>query len=125
MRILVILIFFNCIISFGQSKDKIYRLEAKKESPGIGSYIVNVLLLEEDGNYEIKYQEYLTKKRKKRNLIFNLKEEKGTWTKEGNILFLKDSKTNETFKFFIVNKNKIALFMDGNEISPVNWIRIR
>ena len=125
MRILTILVFFNCIICFGQSKDVIYRLEAKNESPGVGSYVVNVLSIEADGNYEISYQEYLTKKRKKKNLIFKLKKENGTWTRKENTLFLKNSKTGKIVRFLIKNQNKVALFMDDDKISPVNWVKIK
>jgi hypothetical protein len=125
MRKLFVLVFFSGIISFGQSKDEIYRLEAKRESPGVGSYIVNVLLLETNGNYEISYQEYLTKKRKKENLIFDLQKEYGKWRINSDTLYLIDSKSKKEIKFYIKNKNNIALIIENSHISPLTWKKLR
>lgn len=125
MRKLCGLVFFSCIASFGQIKDEIYRLEAKRESPGVGSYIINVLLLETNGNYELSYQEYLTKKRKKDNLIFDLQKEYGKWRINSDTLYLTDTTSKKEIKFYIKNKNKIALIMENSNISPLTWKKLK
>ncbi len=123
----IILITFCCLgIStiYSQGKDDIYRIENKSESPAFATYNVNVLILHNDGTYEIMYQQYQTKKMMKKNIILNLDKEYGKWERKVNKLYLKDSKSENITKFFIKSKNKIALIIEDLDVSSLNWKKI-
>jgi hypothetical protein len=127
MKQLFLVIFFCCSIHlFAQDRsDVIYRIEGKTESPVFTPYNVSVLTLKKDGDYHIKHQEYLSKKMMKKNILLNLKIEKGTWEKSNDTIHLKENNAKKSVKFFIKNKNKIALVVRDLYISPSNWIRIQ
>jgi len=126
MRILFLIMIFSFVTSINaQNRDEIYRVESKMESPGIATYDVNVLILYKDGVYEIMRQKYRTKKLMKKNVILLLDKERGIWEKEIDTLYLNDSKSKETIKFFVKSKNKIALIIENLEVSTLNWKRIK
>ncbi|AXT59056.1 hypothetical protein D1816_01380 [Aquimarina sp. AD10] len=127
MKQLFLFIFFcHSIQLFSQNrKDIIYRIEGKIESPAYTPYNVSILTLKEDGNYHIKYQEYASKKMIKKNILLNLDSEKGTWKKSNDTIYLRDNNVKKNTKFFIKNKNKIALVIRDIDVSSSNWIRIQ
>ncbi len=123
-KILLIAIFCFTASIYAQNKDEIYRVESKIENPGIATYDVNILTLYENGSYELMHQKYRTKKFMKKNVVLRIDREYGKWQKKEEVLFLKDKESQRVTKFFIKSTNKIALLIEGSEVSTVSWKKL-
>ncbi len=122
----VFLILIFCFTSslYSQKNIDIYRVEQRTESPAVGTYNVSILMLKNDGKYEIFHQEYFSKKMMKKNVILYMEKEGGKWKRIGDKLHLTDLEGKTMSKFLVKSKNKISLIMNNSEVSDLNWRKI-
>jgi len=109
--------------TYGQ-KDEIYRNEGKTYGHAGSSYNVDILTLESNGEYQLMYQKFYSKKLKNKNIFFDLTTENGTWSKKQDTLYIKSAENKKVVKFLVLKKNKIALVIEEVEISPAKWKKI-
>ena len=105
---------------------EIFKSESKVESPEFGNYNVNVLYLYGDGTYKILWQKYSNKKMARKNIILDLTEEYGSWSKTANFIELKpeEDTKKQKMKFKMKNENKLLFIMeDGNTGST--WCKVK
>ena len=119
------LFFLSVFLSYSQHRHEVYRMEGMQYSSDERTYNVNVLIFNSNGSYQILKQQYYSKKEMKKNVILDLSIEKGTWNKKQDTLYLKNTDKNREAKFFMLNKNKIALIIEDVEISPTKWKRVK
>ncbi len=122
----IFLVFIFCFTTnfYAQNNVDIYRVEQRMESPSVGTYNVSILMLKEEGKYEIFHQEYPSKKMMKKNVILHLEKEEGKWERKGDKIHLINSEGKVISKFFVKRKNQIALIIDDSEVSDLNWVKI-
>jgi len=119
--LLVVLLF----VSFTNAQStEIYKSESKVESPEGGNYNVNVLFLYGDGTYKILWQQYSNKKMARKNILLDVSEEYGEWSKKGKAINLIPSTNSQKIEFRIKNKNKLLYVMDDGGIGS-SWCRIK
>lgn len=109
---------------FGQAKDKIYRIEGHNYSTNY-SYDVNLLVLNGDNNsYELINQEYLSKRLKRKNVIFRFIRRKGTYVVKGDTLYLKEKQSGKENMFYFLSKKKLVKLIEGKEKSKYIWRKV-
>jgi len=113
---------FICNI-YGQ-KDEIYRNEGKTFSHAGPSYNVDVLIMGSDGAYKLMYLKFDSKKLMNKNIFYDLSTDKGNWAKKKDTLYLKSDDGKREKKFFILNKDKIAMFIEDVGLSPSKWKKV-
>lgn len=115
----------TCSISNAQFIKEIYKSEIRAESPDIGTYNINVLILNNDGTFELQWQTYATKKMAKRHVILNLITRMGKWEKKGDFLIIDSAENGQDFKFLIKTKNRIVKVIDDSgAISLLEWKKV-
>lgn len=123
-RLMFFLATFLFICNIYGQRDEIYRNEGKTYSHAGPSYNVDVLIMESDGAYKLMYLKFDSKKLKNKNIFYDLSTEKGTWEKKKDTLYLKSDDGNRKRKFFILNEDKIALFIEDVGLSPSKWKKV-
>jgi len=121
--IFVFLTLFFAVQSYGQ-QNEIYRNEGKSFGHSGASYNVDILILQNDGGYELIYQKFYSKKMKNKNVFYDLSTEKGKWNKKEGVLYLENTNSKNKMKFIIINNNKIAPLIEGVEVSPIKWKKV-
>lgn len=71
MKFLPILLLTSCFCTAQVIKD-VYKSELQVKGTAISSYNISVLILHEDGTFELQNQKYSTKKMAKNRIISNL-----------------------------------------------------
>lgn len=122
-NILILVLLLVTYLSKAQFKSStIYKMEKRVESAGIGTYNVNVLLLESDGTYKILWQSYASRKFAKIYALLEVKCEKGNYIINRNKLMLKPENDSQEMNFQILNRRKIRAIVDeGNLKKGIIW----
>lgn len=122
--IVILLMLFTFSTIDGQVLKDIYKNEGKVESPDFGNYNINVLFLYDDGTYKILWQKYSNKKMARKNILLDLIEEYGNWSKSDNCIELHPDDKNQKMKFKMKNENKLLFIMEDGNTGSI-WCKIK
>ncbi len=120
-----ILLIFCTFSIFSQETDIIYRNEEQFESLIWRPYTINVLRLKTDGNYEMKSQEYQSKRMARKNILLYTEIEKGKWNKVKDTLILEEDENKRVYKFLMINNKRLFFIIDNKYRIRTKWKRIK
>lgn len=122
--ITTILVIFLGIKANSQSiTSDIYSWEGRVESPNIGTYNVNTLILNNNGTFKLLWYRFPSKKLSKVYALIDLKEEEGNYLIENGVIELTSNSKKMDIRFSKINESRIAPVIDGIKSDKI-WKKV-
>jgi len=102
----------------------IYKLETRVKSSWIGTYNVNILILNDDGTYKLLWKSYSSKKMSRIHALLRMKIEKGEYNIHDGVLKLISETENSDLTLKIISKRKLRVLLEDNTLSDLAWRRV-
>nr|WP_299215026.1 hypothetical protein [uncultured Allomuricauda sp.] len=118
-----LVIFLGVNVSSQSITSDIYSWEGRVESPNIGTYNVNTLILNDNGTFKLLWYRFPSKKFSRIHALIGLKEEEGKYTIENGVIKLTSDSKKLDIEFSKINKNRIAPIVDGIK-SENTWKKV-
>lgn len=136
LKYLVFVLTFG--LSFGVNAqflhDEVYRVEGAQASTGGRIYSVGILILSRDSTFVIQSQQYLSRKMRRKHVIWDLIEESGSWSRASpskiECKILKSDRETEGRTYYLLkkSKNKVYFYSDLETFGKYKtspWKRIK